>query len=283
MAKLDSTATGVILVTISVMLIAMFAIPVIQDVSMEKSYETQTATENYALGAFETTYADSVFTVDGTALASTPGIVFASDGGRISSTSGVFTLLYGTVSTTTVTLGDTWSVAMNSSGEVTVVNGSDTISFEADVDTALHRVGTPEEGFAPDYLRIPFDGELKANQGETIIGFGGASGFYTFMTTKNVASGSAEGFAITSTSTAPSFADWMWSATPDGDGAYTVSDLSFEYNTQVYTSNLYVFVPTEYYVLVEGSGTFSMLMSIIPLLLIVAAVMVAVRLLAGRE
>lgn len=267
MADLGKMTVGVLTVVVAVVVIAMFAIPSIQDATMEKTYNAQDGAADYDSGAFAYSYASSTLTVDGASFTPPDGLLAFGESFKISNSSG-YKLAHGNP-VTVVDLGDTWTATMDAHGSLTVVSGSNEVQIDAKPSETFHQVAADGE-----FVLIK-EGAAKINLSSGVYSMTGNASSIAYLDMQKKTSGSYDGLYYNASGSAE--ATWTWLLTDQGDGSFNLSSLTFN------TYDAVFIVPSEYYTLSEGSGPTSALWSIVPLLLIISAVMIAVRLLAGRD
>lgn len=270
---LKTSVFGVIGLVVAIIIIATLAIPALTDASMEREYATQNGSGSFDLGTFSYEYADSVLTVGDAALTPVGKNIFASESVKLqvfNTSAYVFTYMNeGTAEA--VTLGAAWTAELASDGTLTVVNDGTTYTTTTTPGNTIHQVVSGGK-----YVGLP-SGGAYANNGIKAYFVGSNSTTSIIWASSNLASsGSVLGSLNVSGDIVVS-----WDATTS-DGKTLVANPTFTFNAGSPVA-LDAFVAAEYYTLVEGTGTNALLIGVIPMLLFIIPVMMAVRMIAGRE
>lgn len=268
------TAYAVIGVVVAILLIAMFAIPVIEQASMDR----EVLSNEYTGLTYE--MADS-FTIS----YDSDATAFTIDGETITKPSTDAPLL----------VADTGILNVNSSGNIMFryyldgaitsqnLTGSFTATFSDGNISITDTVGTYSVDTTPEIVGLSPSGDLLLNKrGEISVMANNSSDIVLYNVTS---SGYQYGSGTVRDSTINYGGDQYYpvvvESTDEGNGSLNIGAATFTVGDSVFTVNY--FVPIEYSVMVEGSGTTFTLLSIVPLLLIVGVLMMAVRLIGGRD
>lgn len=271
---LSKVTFGVIGLVVAVLLVALLAIPVVENVEITSPEGRANEGYDFTMSEVSTvsaSLADSVLTVNGETvtpnkmlyLALTPDVALT-----YVSTSSAFCLAY---EQTTVTLGDAWSFNLPASGSWTLVNGSDTVN------------GTTSRAFVYAY---DSDGTLGCfstvtpyvNSGETVL-FTLPGVSQTSIV--SVTSPAKESATIEFIGSDRDPTQITWTAT-QVDGAWVMSDVNYNVGGTDVTPRTIAAIDYTAKV-VDDDNSMNLIISIVPLLLIVATVMMAVRLIGGRD
>lgn len=278
---MTKTVYGIVGVVLGILLIAALVIPVVEETGYTKIYEDN-ADSNYRYDIVS----ELTLTFDGTALqpygaaASLPTstTVMATDTLRVvHTTENTLFLRYYANATST-------QLEMAAGDSITMARGVATIDFanESTADVTLPYSGDIiSYDVAGDYISIrdEMTGALLCNSDSKVYFVTGATGFLGYAEINKIASGSGS-MEVRATGSTSSI-DFTWSAVADDKSVYTVSSPSLTVNDTEYKPAF--FVPFQYYELEKGDSMTSTLFSVVPLLLIVAVLMVAVRMIGGRD
>lgn len=269
---MSKTVYGVIGLVVAIVLISALAIPVMDDVALEKV----TKSNIYDGVGYE--YSDSVniefdstaktYTVnDGDAIpmASVNSVVLLDLNAYLYVSDDVNSFRYrASGEIATVSLSGDWTATL-SSGTVTVTNASN--SYTAEAAGVLH-IDPTGSLLMNDRSAL----EYNTNKGaDMYVLYPQSSGFY-------FGAGTVGDCTI---SNGTSTYDITAEITSNGDDSVKIGEAS--YTTSTYTNVVTYFIPIEYEAFEEGKSSMALLMSIIPLLLIISVVMGAVKLIGGRE
>lgn len=267
---------GIVAILVGIIMVALLAIPVIEDLQVgydRVPQEDLTGTYYYSTeGSHTAAFADSVLTVDGTVVSLDTSVTFtvlASKAVQVvySVDSSSFTAFSWTEPGEVVSspMGTSWTMSLTSSGDLTITG-----------DAAMTKdIGSDFVHLSPtDYTHVMTpQGPITVNDGAEVyfVGVGGAT---KFAQTEVASSGGVSGWY----SGNPSAVAWEASVE---SGVVTIQMFTFTYNGVPNWAQC--IAPVSYYELVDNGSSMSKLISIVPLLLIIAIVMMAVRMLGGRE
>lgn len=276
------TVFGVIGLTVAVILVAVLAIPVLDEASKDRSIQVNDGSYFYSGGEFEMVKSDSSFTVDSQVLTyptATAQLAF-SDVFAVThypSTSSTIMVYVEDGALVKKTLADSWSLSMNASGSWTLTEGETTVT--GDAGKSVKHLSTQADADYVYFRSSNSEATVFVNMGSDIIAVSATDYFLAVAETSNPAVETFDGKMYNASGETD--IDVNMVAVDQGNGSYSISSVQIVSSTNTYDANLYV--PIEYYVLVDGTSTSALIFGIIPVLLIVGVVMMAVRMLGGRD
>lgn len=278
---MGKTVFGVVGLAVGIMLVAMLAIPVIEDVSFDRVYSDN---DLEGVNRFDTGNTVMSHVAGGALTYTVDGVTVTSNAQQPVFVSPYVFILVGNSSAdmrvadsyALLNLGDTnWTLTVSGNTLTVVGEGDDTVD-------PIDRTWTVN---ANRCLHLDTDGDYAVakagtnfNEGRYAYACAASSGLY-FIANGFVENSAIPGEAVIYPSGTDSVSVALTS-TPAGD-YNTFASASISYNSQSYAAT--VVLPVDYYVNVEGAGSNSLLLSIIPVMLIIGIVMMAVRLIGGRE
>lgn len=282
------TTYGIVGIVVALLMVSLFAIPVIEEAGYEREYKENTPFSNvYECDAESATIAMTAdgLTIDGVLYdGSSLGLAAFADTWKV--------ILNGGVKTVQVAMFDsneTYTDLSMAEGDTFAFDGKTwtmTVAASSTTYTGTHHEPVLCYDKEGDYMVIPNtvpDEPVTYHyrSDSPVVMARTATGIVSYGETVNLASGEGTVSIYSgAVQDMPAPVTWTTYDTDDGSvGLQTGGTLT--YNGSEFSISFYI--PIEYYVLVPGDGTASTLFGVVGLLLVVAVLMMAVRLMGVRE
>lgn len=285
---IGKTTYGIVGIVVALLMVSLFAIPVIEEAGYEREYKENTPFSNvYEYDAESATIAMTAdgLTIDGVLYdGSSLGLAAFADTWKV--------VLNGGVKTVQIAMFDsneTYTDLSMAEGDTFAFDGKTwtmTVAASSTTYTGTHHEPVLCYDKEGDYMVIPNSAQDEPvtyhyRSDSPVVMSRTAVGIVSYGETMNLASGEGT-VSIYSGAVQDMPAPVTWTTYDTDDGSVglqtggTLTYIGSEFSISFY-------IPIEYYVLVPGDGAASTLFGVVGLLLVVAVLMMAVRLMGVRE